>query len=91
MIVNNNKSQLNGTSDEIDIQIAKLAFIGASLTTLGDGLTAIAAGLALEALVKKSNNQSSQSQNKQLKQIQATQRQLDYLITELNQFKKINK
>lgn len=91
MIVNNNKSQLNGTSDEIDIQIAKLAFIGASLTTLGDGLTAIAAGLALEALVKKTNNQSSQSQNKQLKQIQATQRQLDYLITELNQFKKINK
>lgn len=89
--MNNNKSQLNGTSDEIDIQIAKLAFIGASLTTLGDGLTAIAAGLALEALVKKSNNQSSQSQNKQLKQIQATQRQLDYLITELNQFKKINK
>ncbi|WP_249435996.1 translation initiation factor 2 [Paenibacillus sp. Marseille-Q4541] len=62
-----------------DIEIAKLAFIGGSITTLGDGITALAAGLAFEALkqdykTKKNSHSSS---------IKSTKNQLDYFINEL--------
>jgi hypothetical protein len=48
----------------------------------------LAAGLALQEL-EKSNNQSSQSQYDQLKQLDSTQKQIDYLIKELKHIKKI--
>lgn len=52
---NQNQNQLNQSPDSLDLYVAKLAFIGASIATLGDGLTAVAAGIALEALEKKNN------------------------------------
>jgi len=82
----NNRNEINGTSDSLDIQVAKLAFIGTSITTLGDGISAIAAGLALDALVK-SNIKSTQRQNPHLKQLETSQKQLDYLLNELKQFR----
>lgn len=88
MTINDNKNKSNQPSDSIDIYIAKLAFIGATIVTLGDGLSALAAGLALQEL-EKSNNQSSQSQYDQLKQSESTQKQIDYLIKELKHIKKI--
>lgn len=96
------KNQLNQSPDSIDLQVAKLTFIGASIATLGDGLQAIAAGIALEALEKEqsnnkssqsqngqTNNKSSQSQNGQSKQLEKMQKQIDDLINELNQVKKM--
>lgn len=77
-------------SEATDIQIAKLAYIGASISTLGDGLSAVAAGLALNAL-EKSNNQNPQVQNNdQSKEVDDLQKQIDYLINELKQVKKID-
>ena len=86
----NKKDQLNQPPESLDLYVAKLTFIGASIATLGDGLQALAAGIALEALEKeKSNNKSSQNHNGNSKQSEATQKQLDYLINELNQIKKM--
>ena len=85
------KNQNNQPSDSLDLYVAKLAFIGASIATLGDGLSAVAAGIALEALEKKeqSNNKSPQNQNGQSKQLEKMQKQIDDLINELNQVKKM--
>jgi len=69
------------------IQAAKLAFIGASIATIGDGLSAIAAGLALEELVNPID-QRSQNPTHHSKQLDATQQQIDYLINELIQIRK---
>lgn len=63
-----------------EIEIAKLAFIGASIATIGDGIAALAAGLALEALEQDFQNES-RSRNAQ--DVESTQRQLDYFISEL--------
>jgi len=79
---NENKSKKS--SDSQDIQIARLAFIGASIVTLGDGIAAIAAGLALEALESK---QGSQNLDEQSKQSDTMQKQIDYIIDELIQIK----
>ena len=86
--MDNNKNNINQSPDSREIYAAKLAFIGASISTLGDGLQAIAAGISLE-LLEKSYNGSSQSQNDQSKQSEKTQKQIDYLINELKQIKKI--
>ena len=85
-MVKNNPQQ---SSDITDIQIARLAYIGASIATLGDALSAVAAGLALNAL-EKSSNQNPQNQNSdQSKDVEDLQKQIDYLINELKQVKKM--
>lgn len=76
------------SSESIDIRIARLAFIGASISTLGDGLQALAAGLALESL-QRSKNQTTPNQDEQTNQTDSMQDQIDYIINELNQFKKM--
>ncbi len=44
-----NKNTFNNQSnDSLDIFAAKLTYIGSSISTLGDGIQTIAAGLALE-------------------------------------------
>ena len=88
--MNGNKKNLEQSSDSMNIQIARLAFIGASIVTLGDGISAIAAGLALEAL-EKSNNQESQNTDTQLAQSKDIQKQMDYLINELKHIKRMMK
>lgn len=88
--MNGNKNHLEQSSDSMNIQIARLAFIGASIVTLGDGISAIAAGLALEAL-EKSNNQDSQNTDTQLAQSKDIQKQMDYLINELKHIKRMMK
>lgn len=62
-----------------DIEIAKLAFIGGSIAALGDGISALAAGLALEALQQDYNNK----RNSPTASVKSTKNQLDYFINEL--------
>ncbi|WP_339216690.1 translation initiation factor 2 [Solibacillus sp. FSL W8-0372] len=83
--MNNNKKNSDQSSDAQDIQIARLAFIGASIVTLGDLISTLAAGLALDALEKSKNGDSGPppTQSKDM------QKQLDYLINEFRQIKKI--
>ncbi|KPN97143.1 hypothetical protein [Lysinibacillus sp. ZYM-1] len=88
---NNKPSQNN---DSLEIYAAKLAYIGAAISTLGDGIQTIAAGLALEVL-QNANNDSSQSNNngdgQSSVQIDNMQKQIDYLIGELKHIKKMLK
>ncbi|MEO4055384.1 translation initiation factor 2 [Solibacillus sp. CAU 1738] len=86
--MNDNRKNLKQSSESQEIHIARLTFIGASISTLGDGLQAVAAGLALEALEKK---QGSRSSNEQSKQIEDIEKQIDYLINELKKIKRIMK
>ncbi|WP_132306551.1 translation initiation factor 2 [Paenibacillus sp. BK033] len=81
----NNSDQ---SSDSTEIYAAKLAYIGATISTIGDGLQAISAGIALEIL-EKSKNQDSQNQQIQSKDSENLQKQIDYLMKELNKFKRI--
>lgn len=69
-----------------EIEIARLEFIGLSIATLGDGITALAAGLALESL---ENEYRAPYQSQQSMQVETTQKQLDYFIHELTQARKI--
>ncbi|MGI2292884.1 translation initiation factor 2 [Paenibacillus sp. GXUN7292] len=77
----------NNDLDQLDkdILIARIAFIGSSITLLGDGLSAVAAGLALEVL---ENPSETRFQNHTL-QIDSTQKQLDYYINELIKIRKV--
>ncbi|MEA0553200.1 translation initiation factor 2 [Lysinibacillus irui] len=89
----NNKQ--NQGNESIEIYAAKLSYIGTAISTLGDGLQTIAAGLVLEAL-QNANNDSSQNNNgngngNQTVKIDNMQKQIDYLITELKQIKKMLK
>lgn len=87
---NNKPSQGN---ESIEIYAAKLSYIGTAISTLGDGLQTIAAGLALEAL-QNANNDSSQTNNgngNQTVKIDNMQKQIDYLIAELKHIKKMFK
>jgi len=67
-----------------------LAYVGTAISTLGDGIQTIAAGLALDAL-RNSNTQNSQNDTEQSMQKDNMQKQIDYLIYELKQIKKIIK
>lgn len=80
----------NQNNDSLEIYAAKLAYIGTAISTLGDGLQNIAAGLALEAL-QNANNNSSPSNGEQTVKVDNMQKQIDYLIAELKQIKKMLK
>jgi gas vesicle protein len=88
--MNKDQNNLKKGSDSPEIFSAKLAFIGASISTLGDGLQAVAAGIALD-LLQRANNESSQNQNEQSQYQEKMQKEIDDLINELKQIKKTMK
>ncbi|MCM3359790.1 hypothetical protein MKX96_12460 [Psychrobacillus sp. FSL W7-1493] len=53
-----NNEQNNQNQVPVDVLVAKLALFGATLTTKGDGIAALAAGIALQEL-EKSKSQNS--------------------------------
>ena len=90
---NNNKNKLEQSPDSFEIQIARLVYIGSTISTIGGGLQTLAAALTLNALEKASsqNPQSSQSQNEQSKQPEDLEKQIDSIIKELKQIKRMMK
>ena len=58
--VNNNQTGQNTVSPEV--YAARLSLIGTALSTLGDGLQTIAAGITLQEL-ENPTNQNSQNDN----------------------------
>lgn len=61
-----------------DIQIARIAFIGATIATIGDGIAAYAAALALDALENPETDTRNSNSN-----IEDSKAQIDYYINEL--------
>ncbi|WP_139998032.1 translation initiation factor 2 [Paenibacillus paridis] len=76
---------MQNNKDIRDIEIARLAFIAASIVTIGDGIATLAAGLTLESLEQdyKMKNNSRQVINV------STKNQLDYFINELVEIRNI--
>ncbi|MCM3631133.1 translation initiation factor 2 [Paenibacillus glycanilyticus] len=85
---NDSKNQNN--NDSIDLIVARLGYIGAIIATLGDGIAAIAAGIALRALEEETFSES-RSEVDQLRQTESVQQQIDFYINELVQIRKMIK
>ncbi|KUF35847.1 MULTISPECIES: hypothetical protein [Lysinibacillus] len=77
----NNKGYRNSEGIESVSQAAKLAVIAGAITTLGDAIATIAAGLALEDELKENESNSND--------IDKLQKQIDELNYELKQLKKM--
>lgn len=90
---NNNKNKLEKSPDSFEIQIARLVYIGSTISTIGGGLQTLAAALALNALEKANSqdSQSSQTRNEQSKQPEDLEMQIDSIIKELKQIKRMMK
>lgn len=82
------KDKSNSSPESIEIQIARLEYIAALIVTLGDGVGALALGLELKAL-EKSANENSRGQYDQARYQDYTQKQIDYLIEELTQIRRM--
>ncbi|MGY4796071.1 hypothetical protein ACVNNN_13800 [Lysinibacillus fusiformis] len=77
----NNKGNRNSDGIESVSQAAKLAVIAGAITTLGDALATIAAGLALEDELKENESNSND--------INKLQKQIDELNYEMKQLKRM--
>ncbi|MEK3727242.1 MULTISPECIES: hypothetical protein [Lysinibacillus] len=77
----NNKGYRNSEGIESVSQAAKLAVIAGAITTLGDAIATIAAGLALEDELKENESNSND--------IDKLQKQIDELNYELKQLKRM--
>ncbi|MEA0552901.1 hypothetical protein U1P98_04150 [Lysinibacillus irui] len=77
----NNKGYRNSEASDSVSQAAKLAVIAGAITTLGDALATIAAGLALEDELKE--NESNRDD------IDKLQKQIDELNYEMKQLKRM--
>lgn len=79
MTKNNAEAQ---NADSFDIYVAKLAVAGAAVVVLGDSLALLAASLALQSLQQSSSDPPTPLP-------QQPDEQIDYLIRELKQIKKM--
>lgn len=74
-VMNNYRNNPQQNLESEEIKIARLAYIGASIATLGDGLSAIAAGLALHALeIAQPQNLNNQGNNERKKEVDDLQK-----------------
>lgn len=86
---NHNNSSLGENSTSPEIYAARIGFIGALLSTLGDGLQSIGAGIALQQL-ENSSFQESQPQSDQSNQFENMQKQIDQLTRKIEEMEKEN-
>ena len=87
-IVSNKNNKSKDTKVSFDIQLARLVYIGSTISTLGGGLQTLAAALALNAL-EKASSQNFKNQFDQSKQSEDLEMQIDSIIKELKEIKKI--
>jgi hypothetical protein len=87
-IVDNKNNNLKQNKVSFDLQIARLVYIGSTISTLGGGLQTLAAALAVNAL-EKSSSQNFQNPTENAKHTEELEMQIDSIIKELKQIKKI--
>ncbi|MGG2106540.1 hypothetical protein [Lysinibacillus pakistanensis] len=79
--MNNKKSTPKNQLPKSENQATKLALIGSAIITLGDAISTIAAGLALDEELNENNNSNND--------IERLQKQIDELNNEIKQIKKM--
>ena len=82
-----NNSRNDQSPDSQEILAAKLAFFGSVIATIGDGITALAAGIVLQGL-ENTNNQNSPEQSNQSRQLEQMQKQIDQLTSKLEKMER---
>ncbi|WP_075619146.1 hypothetical protein [Paenisporosarcina indica] len=85
---NNNQNGQNTESPEI--YAARLSLIGTALSTLGDGLQTVAAGITLQEL-ENPNTQDSQKQLDLSSQLELMQKQIDQLSRKIDKMERKNR
>ena len=76
----------NDSTPSLEVLAAKLAYAGAAVTTVGDVLSLISAGIALKLLEEQNGQQPSNGSESDFKQMQ---NEIDKLIRELRQIRKM--
>lgn len=83
-----NKNSNNGPS--LEILAARFAYAGAAITTLGDMLATISAGITLRLLEEEASSKSSTSNSNLFPfEVEQMQLQMDELIREMKHLKKM--
>lgn len=72
----------------LEIIAARLAYAGAAVTTIGDVLSMISAGIALK-LLEEQNGQQASTSNDSESDFKNMQNEIDKLIRELRQIRKM--
>ncbi len=81
----NNSNQIPQSSEN---EAAQLAFIGALISTLGDGISTIAAALALQEAQQAQQSQNNNNNNNS-DEIRKMQKQIDVLSKEMKHLKRM--
>lgn len=85
-------NQTSQNTESPEIYAARLALLGSALSTLGDGLQAISAGIALQELEKSKNaNQNAQNtpnEVNQTSQLEIMQKQIDRLAIKIERMER---
>ncbi|MEK5080047.1 hypothetical protein MKX73_14050 [Solibacillus sp. FSL W7-1436] len=81
------KNEMDATPS-LEIIAARLAYAGAAVTTIGDVLSMISAGIALK-LLEEQNGQQASTSNDSESDFKNMQNEIDKLIRELRQIRKM--
>ena len=73
--------------ESTEIFIAKLSLVGTTLSTLGDAIQTVAAGIVLQEL-EKANNQKSQNKSDQSQVLESMQTQIDQLNRKIDRMER---
>lgn len=86
-----NNDYMNQSSQNVDspeIYAARLSLIGSTLSTLGDGLQTITAGIALQELKNQSSAQNSSNESDHTNQIEIMQKQIERLAQKIERLER---
>lgn len=87
---NGQNGRINQPPDLPENYAARLAVIAGAITTLGDGLSTIAATLALQEASQENGKQDQKMYSKQIEKMQKQMDQLASRIDKLERYKKRN-
>lgn len=78
----NKRNRQDQSFDSTEVNIAKLELLGSTLVTIGEGITTVAAGMAVQQLEQK-EREDTLNQAELVKQMEHMQKQIDQLTYRL--------
>lgn len=82
-------SSKDKSTPSLEVIAARIAYLGGAVTTLGDFLATIAAGIALKLVEQQSDSDNQSTIAATEEDLRQMNKQMDYLIRELRQIKKM--